>query len=182
MEKIWGINENAIKHLENIAKLANELQKEEKFSEEDAYYHAWYWYTYKGVKGTFTGARFMLNTKTAIQFIRTNNTGRAGQEIAAMPLIIEKFVGGGAREAYVALRGVTIAVLAVFSGAMDMFTIVSTWNPSIEKADYALQLLNKLENDYSRKINILSIWHKNCLVVPVRIIIILIMKLGQTKK
>ena len=182
MEAIQDHNDEIANHLENIDELANELEREEHLSAEDAYYHAWYWYVKKGIKGCKKGKKFVVETKKAVQFIRASSAGRAAMRANALkgvPLTIEKFVGkavgkvvgksagamaeAGAKRATTAFKGLSKIVgkrtLGIFSIAFDATEIVSTWkqsNPSIAKADEALELLGSLESEYDEKINILS--------------------------
>lgn len=165
MEKINEHNEKLNKHQENIAELAKELQKVEKMSEEDAYYAAWYWYTYKGINGTYKGAMFIFNTSTAVKYITASKVGRGAltlKEISSMPVKIGKYAGSTAREAFTTLRGLSIAgkrVLGVAAVVLDVYTIVDTWrteNPSLQSANETLDKLEMLEKDYSRKVNALS--------------------------
>ena len=165
MEKINECNEKINKHQENIAKLADELQKQEGLSEEDAYYSAWLWYGYKGTELTYKGGMFVYSTTVAVQFIRANKVGRGVltlKEITGMPVKLGKYAGSTAREAYTALRGLQIAgkkALGAVSVFLDVWTLVDTWkteNPSLQSAEEALNKLEMLENDYSRRLAALN--------------------------
>jgi len=182
MESIQDQNDEIANHLENIDELADQLEKEENLSKEDAYYHAWYWYVKKGIKGCKKGKKFVVESKKAVQFIRANSAGRAAMRANALkgvPLTIEKFVGKtvgkvagktagvmaekSAKRATTAFKGLSKVIgkktLGIFSIAFDASDIVSTWqqsNPSVAKADEALQLFSSLEDEYEEKIKILS--------------------------
>lgn len=164
MKTISECNERINEHHENISKLADELQKEEGLSEEDAYHTAWYWYAYKGTNLGIKGGQFVYQTKRAIQYIRATKVGRGVltlKEITAIPVKLGKYAGTGVREAYTTLRGLSIVGKKFFGAVsvlLDVYTLVDTWrskNASLQQAEEALEKLETLEKDYSQKIDAL---------------------------